>query len=72
MQFFSSILLLNTLRGILDDLEQRSAPDPTNPALVRLRFTVSQQIEDLQQSGRVAPFISIQGPHENSARLPFA
>jgi len=72
MQFFSSILLLHTLRGIVDDLEQRSALDPANPALVRLRFTVSQQIEDLQQSGRIAPFLSIQEPHEHSARPPFA
>jgi hypothetical protein len=72
VQSFSSILLLNTLRGILDDLEQRSALDPTIPALVQLRFTVSQQIEVLQQSGRIAPLISIQEPYEHSARPPFA
>ena len=72
MQYFSSILLLNILRGILDDLEQRSALDPTNPALVQLRFTVSQQIEGLQESGRIAPSLSIQEPYEHSARPPFA
>jgi hypothetical protein len=72
MQFFSAILLLHTLRGILDDLEQRSVLNPTNPALVQLRFTMSQQIEVLQQSGRIAPFISIQEPYEHPARPPFA
>ena len=72
MQYFSSILLLNTLRGILDDLEQRSALDPINPGLVQLRFAVSQQIEGLQESGRIAPSLSIQEPYEHSARPPFA
>ena len=56
MQLFSSILLFHTLRGILDELEGQSALDPHNPALVQLKFIITQQLASLAES-RTSSFV---------------
>ena len=50
MNFFSTSLLLHTLKGIVQEIEQ---VDPNNPALVQLRYTIAQKSDELILSGSV-------------------
>jgi hypothetical protein len=58
MHFFSAILLLNTLRALLEELEQTRAINPNSPALVQLQFTVRQQIAILSNTGGSDSFLT--------------
>jgi hypothetical protein len=61
MQFFSTILLIHTLREIIAELEQHSDLDTSSPALVQLKHTLQQQLailaESRQSSGRAVRFL---------------
>jgi hypothetical protein len=48
MNFFSTNLLVHTLRGIVEEIEQ---VDPTNPALAQLKFTIEHKAAELVRSG---------------------
>lgn len=62
MQFFSTILLIHTLREIIAELEQHSDLDTSNPALVQLKHTLQQQVATLAESRRSAgPAVPFQG-----------
>ena len=52
MAFFSTNLLLHTLRGIVEEIEQ---VDPNNPALVQLKHTIVQKYAELARSGTIEP-----------------
>jgi hypothetical protein len=50
MNFFSTTLLLHTLRGIVEEIER---VDPNNPAMVTLKHTIAQKSAELVRSGTV-------------------
>ena len=58
MKSFSSVLLVNTLRGIIEEIEQTY---PNNAALAELRLTLQEHVVLLVESRRSGPVAAFHG-----------